>query len=31
MAYLYSSGSRELGDIEFEGDPDETQIDFEDG
>ena len=30
MAYLYSTGSRELGDIEFEGDPDETQIDFED-
>jgi hypothetical protein len=30
MAYLYSTGSRGLGDIEFEGDPDETQIDFED-
>ena len=30
MAYLYSTGSRELGDIEFEGDPAETQIDFED-
>ena len=30
MAYLQSSGSREMGDIEFEGDPDETQIDFED-
>ena len=30
MAYLYSTGSRGLGDIEFEGDPAETQIDFED-
>ena len=30
MAYLYSTGSRGMGDIEFEGDPDETQIDFED-
>tara|TARA_R110002074_G_scaffold187069_1_gene352732 strand:- start:2784 stop:3644 length:861 start_codon:yes stop_codon:yes gene_type:complete len=30
VAYLYSTGSRGLGDIEFEGDPDETQIDFED-
>lgn len=30
MAYKYSKGSRELGDIEYEGDPDETQIDFED-
>jgi hypothetical protein len=30
MAYLHSTGSREMGDIEFEGDPDETQIDFED-
>jgi hypothetical protein len=30
MAYLYSTGSRGLGDIKFEGDPAETQIDFED-
>lgn len=30
MAYKYSVGKRELGDIEFEGDPAETQIDFED-
>ncbi|MAH50858.1 hypothetical protein CMI37_33890 [Candidatus Pacearchaeota archaeon] len=30
MAYKFSKGKRELGDIEFEGDPDETQIDFED-
>jgi hypothetical protein len=30
MAYLHSTGSRGMGDIEFEGDPDETQIDFED-
>lgn len=30
MAYLYSTGSRGLGDIQYEGDPDETQIDFED-
>ena len=30
MAYLYSTGSRGMGDIEFEGDPDQTQIDFED-
>ena len=29
MAYLYSTGSRGLGDIEYEGDPAETQIDFE--
>jgi len=29
MAYLYSTGSRDLGDIEFEGDPSDTQIDFE--
>lgn len=30
MAYLYSTGSRGLGDIKYEGDPAETQIDFED-
>lgn len=30
MAYKYSKGSRQLGDIEYEGDPAETQIDFED-
>jgi|10_taG_2_1085330.scaffolds.fasta_scaffold124705_2 hypothetical protein len=29
MAYNTSKGSRELGDIEFEGDPADTQIDFE--
>jgi hypothetical protein len=30
MAYKYSQGSRILGDIEYEGDRAETQIDFED-
>ena len=29
MAYKYSTGARELGDIKYEGDPAETQIDFE--
>jgi hypothetical protein len=29
MAYNTSKGSRELGDIEYEGDPSDTQIDFE--
>ena len=29
MAYNTSKGARELGDIEFEGDPIDTQIDFE--
>ena len=30
MAYLYSTGSRDFGDIKYESDPAETQIDFED-
>jgi hypothetical protein len=30
MSYKYSAGDRELGDIKYEGDPAETQIDFED-
>ena len=30
MAYKYSVGNRQLGDIEYEGDAAETQIDFED-
>jgi hypothetical protein len=30
MSYKYSTGDRELGDIKYEDDPSETQIDFED-
>tara|TARA_R110002110_G_scaffold8879_1_gene44278 strand:- start:3278 stop:3994 length:717 start_codon:yes stop_codon:yes gene_type:complete len=30
MAYKYSKGPREFGDIKYESDPAETQIDFED-
>ena len=30
MAYKFSKGKRDFGDIEFEDDPAETQIDFED-
>jgi len=30
MAYKYSKGSRDFGDIQYENDAAETQIDFED-